>query len=147
MAVWKPTPITADVTKIAGYVRIRILVNRWFLAIHTFYATTFYTPDALTRSRAVHVCGALRLVGVTTMLGVSLQARRDTTQVMLGLSLQARWDTTLVRLILIVLGRRLWLHLYEGRVEMHKRMGGSVKEYQGDTGYVPGMSAKGCWRK
>ena len=28
--VWKPTPITADVTvtKIAGYVRVRILMNR-----------------------------------------------------------------------------------------------------------------------
>ena len=34
--------------------------------------------------------------GVTTMLGVSLRARRHTTQVMLGLSLRARWDTTLV---------------------------------------------------
>ena len=35
--------------------------------------------------------------GVTTMLGVSLQARRHTTQVMLGLSLvlRARWDTIL----------------------------------------------------
>ena len=30
------------------------------------------------------------------MLGVSLRARRYTTQVMLGLSLRARWDTTLV---------------------------------------------------
>ena len=34
--------------------------------------------------------------GVTTMLVVSLRARRHTTQVMLGLSLRARWDTTLV---------------------------------------------------
>ena len=33
------------------------------------------------------------------MLGVSLRARRDTTQVMLGASLQARWDTTLVHTI------------------------------------------------
>ena len=30
VCVWKPTPITADVTitKIAGYVRVRILMNR-----------------------------------------------------------------------------------------------------------------------
>ena len=42
--VWKPTPITSDVivTKIAGYVCVRILMNRWFFrifGIHTFYAT------------------------------------------------------------------------------------------------------------
>ena len=32
--VWKPNPITADVTvtKIAGYVRIRILMNQWFFS-------------------------------------------------------------------------------------------------------------------
>ena len=34
------------------------------------------------------------------LLGVSLRARRDTTQVMLGVSLQARCDTTLVKLII-----------------------------------------------
>ena len=44
------------------------------------------------RPRAVHACGALRLVDG---LGVSLWARRHTTQVMLGLSLRVRWDTTL----------------------------------------------------
>ena len=43
MAVWQPNPRTADVTvtKIAGYVRVRILMNRWFFqifGIHTFYA-------------------------------------------------------------------------------------------------------------
>ena len=32
------------------------------------------------------------------MLGVSLRARRDTTQVMLGVSLRARLDTTLVHI-------------------------------------------------
>ena len=26
--VWQPTPKTADVTEIAGYVRVRILMNR-----------------------------------------------------------------------------------------------------------------------
>ena len=33
------------------------------------------------------------------MLGVSLRARRHTTQVMLGLSVRAKWDTTLVYII------------------------------------------------
>ena len=42
--VWKPNPRTADVTstKIAGYVRVRILMNRdffIFLAFIVFYAT------------------------------------------------------------------------------------------------------------
>ena len=36
--------------------------------------------------------------GVTTMMGVSLRARRHTTQVMLGLSLRARRHTTQVML-------------------------------------------------
>ena len=44
VAVWQPTPKTADVTvtKIAGYVRVRILMNRRFFrifGIHSFYAT------------------------------------------------------------------------------------------------------------
>ena len=45
LAVWQPTTRTADVTvtKFAGYVRVRILMNRWFFSrifgIHTFYAT------------------------------------------------------------------------------------------------------------
>ncbi len=42
--VWQPTPKTADVTvtKIAGYVRVPILMIRWFFSyfgIHSFYAT------------------------------------------------------------------------------------------------------------
>ena len=42
--VWQPNPRMADVTvtKIAGYVRVRILMNRRFFrifGIHTFYAT------------------------------------------------------------------------------------------------------------
>ena len=41
---WQPTPRTAGVTvtKIAGYVCVRILMNRWFFCIfgiHTFYGT------------------------------------------------------------------------------------------------------------
>ena len=34
LAVWQPTPITADVTvtKIAGYVHVRILMNRCFFS-------------------------------------------------------------------------------------------------------------------
>ena len=44
VCVWQPTPKTADVTvtKIAGYVRVRILMNRYcfrIFVIHTFYAT------------------------------------------------------------------------------------------------------------
>ena len=45
VAGWQPTPTTADVTitKIAGYVRVRILMNRGFFSrnfgIHSFYAT------------------------------------------------------------------------------------------------------------
>ena len=43
--VWQPTPKTADVTvtRIAGYVRVCILMNRWFFprifGIHSCYAT------------------------------------------------------------------------------------------------------------
>ena len=44
VSVWQSTPRTADVTvsKIAGYVRIRILMNQLFFCIfgiHSFYAT------------------------------------------------------------------------------------------------------------
>ncbi len=79
------------------------------LAVIVFkFTVTFYTPGAyaLTRSQ---LCSTHELCtraepcdwlagaqGVKTMLGLSLRARRHTTQVMLGLSLRARWDTTLV---------------------------------------------------
>ena len=46
--------------------------------------------------------GGLDLARMASQLGVSLQARRDTTQVILGVSLRARCDTTLV---LSMLGR------------------------------------------
>ena len=41
VAVWQPTPKTADVTltTITGYVRVCILMNRWFFCIHSFYDT------------------------------------------------------------------------------------------------------------
>ena len=42
------------------------------------------------------------------MLGVSLRARRHTTQVMLGLSLRARWGTTLKRKS----NSRVWWAIY-----------------------------------
>ena len=51
-------------------------------------------PELCTRVEPCDWSGGAQ--GVTTMLGVSLRARRYTTQVMLGLSLRARWDTTLV---------------------------------------------------
>ena len=80
VCVWQSTPRTADVTvtKIAGYVRVGILMNwRFFriFCIHSFYfSPTFYTPgayaltcsQAVRRPRAVHACGALRLVGGCT---------------------------------------------------------------------------------
>ena len=108
LAMWKSTPTTADVTvtKIAGYVHVRILMNQWFFrifGIHTFYATaTLLNMHAmnmwLTDASGRWLWGRIDLCthGVTTMLGVSWQVRRDTTQVMLGVSLRARWDTTLV---------------------------------------------------
>ena len=45
LCVWQPTPKTADVTvtKIAGYDRVRLLMNRRFFrifGIHSFYATS-----------------------------------------------------------------------------------------------------------
>ena len=69
---------------------------------------------ALTRPRAVRRAHELCMraepcdwsagaQGVTTMLGVSLRAKRHTTQVMLGSSLRARWDTTLVLVIILCL--------------------------------------------
>ena len=111
MCVGQSTPRPADVTvtKIAGYVRVCILMNQWFsriFGIHTFYATATLLN--------IWICmqwtcswrwwwGRIGLCthGVTTqvMMGVSLRARRDTTQVMLGLSLRARWDTTLVMIM------------------------------------------------
>ena len=55
-------------------------------------------------------CGALRLVGGRhNNVGVSLQERRDTTQVMLGVSLRARWDATLV--FIMVLGHTIQIYL------------------------------------
>ena len=44
VCVWQPTPKTADVTvtKMSGYVRVRILMNWGFFrifGIHSFYAT------------------------------------------------------------------------------------------------------------
>ena len=95
VCVWKPTARTADVTKITGYVRVRILMKQWFfriLGIHIILCSaTFYTLGAhalntcSARDTTVNVCGALRLVGgcthaVTTMLGC--HCRQGTTQVM-----------------------------------------------------------------
>ena len=54
------------------------------------HAMNIYLTDASRRGR--RLWGGVCTHGVTTMLGVSLQARRDTTQVMLGVSLRARLD-------------------------------------------------------
>ena len=92
--VWQPTPKTADVTitKITGYVRIRILMNQWFFrifGIHTFYATAtllniwicMQWTDAVTL-----VMGADWTLHPWhhNNVGVLLRARCDTTQVMFG---------------------------------------------------------------
>ena len=88
--VWQPTPRTADVTvtKIAGYVRVRILMNRsffWhsyflryghFVEYMNMHAMNMWLTDASGR----WLWGRIGLFthGVTTMLGVSRQARSDT---------------------------------------------------------------------
>ena len=38
--VWQPTPKTADVTvtKVAGYVRVRIVMNRWFFPSYSWHS-------------------------------------------------------------------------------------------------------------
>ena len=111
--VWQSTPRTADVTvtKIAGYIRVLILMNRWFFRI--FGIHTFYACGSLMQQRWLRGRIGLCTHGVTTMLGVSLQARRDITQVMLGVSLHARWDTTLVSTIEwcneTILTHQIWL--------------------------------------
>ena len=106
LAMWQPTPTTADVTvtKIAGYVRVRILMNRWFFrifGIRTFYATaTLLNIWIYTQwTDAADLWGQIRLCTHafrnSSNVGVSLRARHDTTQVMLGVSLPVRCDTTL----------------------------------------------------
>ena len=125
--VWQSTSRTADVTvtKIAGYVRVRILMNRWFFFVFLAFILFlsyghFFTSRVHMHLQAHKLCGAHELCmladlcdwsagghGVTTMFWVSLRARRHTTQVMLGLSLRARWDTTLV----IITRKDSWLTL------------------------------------
>ena len=80
-----------------------------FLAFILFKLRSLFTHRVHMHLHAHKLCGAHELCmhaepyewsagahGVTTILGVPLQARRHTAQVMLGLSLRARWDTTLV---------------------------------------------------
>ena len=102
--VWQSTPRTADatVTKIAGYVHVRILMNRVFflvfLAFIVFKFLSTFTRRVHMHLYAHKLCSArdpctraepgdwsVGAHGVTTMLGVSLRARRHTTQVILGL--------------------------------------------------------------
>ena len=127
----KPTPITADVTKSAGYVRVRILMNRYFFSY--FWHSYFLTYGQFVEYMKMHAAGCwldktvwispLYLIGdgrlcmngltqlgcvggfdfalmASQLLGVSLQATRDTTKQMLGVSLRARWDATLVLLMM-----------------------------------------------
>ena len=55
MAVWQPASTTADVTvtKIAGYIRVRIIMNRGFFrifGIHSFYVTATLLNISLSRA-------------------------------------------------------------------------------------------------
>ena len=86
VCVWQPTPRTADVTvtKIAGYVRVCILMNRWWFFV--FLAFILFTLRPLCwiyeyawNEHVAHwfkrpVIG-LCTHGITTMLVVSLRAR------------------------------------------------------------------------
>ena len=95
--VWQPTPRTADVTvtKIAAYVRVRILVNRWFFFV--FLACILFTlrpicwiyelmyPADWTLHPWRH--DSSNVGGVTAG-----QARHNSS--ILGVSLRARWYTT-----------------------------------------------------
>ena len=110
VCVWQPTPRRADVTvtTIAGYVRVRILVERWFFSYfgsHTFYATATllniwicmqWTCGSL--MQAAGDCGAdwtLHPRCHNNVGGVTAgQARRNSSNV--GVLLRAKWDTTLV---------------------------------------------------
>ncbi len=67
VCVWQSTPRTADVTvtKIASYVRVRILVNRSFFSrifgIHSFYSTaTLLNSAASGVSRMLHAVAPSR---------------------------------------------------------------------------------------
>ena len=67
-------------------------INRFRNRLHG--QTTTYT---LTSYAGLMSCVRVRSLAVG--VGVSLRARRHTTQVMLGLSLRVRWNTTLAYII------------------------------------------------
>ena len=53
VCVWQPSPKTADVTKIAGYVHVCILMNLWFFrvfGIDSFDATATLLNMSLSRA-------------------------------------------------------------------------------------------------
>ena len=110
VSVWQPTPRTADVTvtKIAGYVRVRILMNRRFFrifAIDTFYATaTFNMPG----THALNTCGdhkrRMRSLAIGRRVNIASQqcwgvsagkVRHNSS--MLWVSLRPRWDAKFSR--------------------------------------------------
>ena len=79
LAVRQLTPKTADVavTKIAGYVRVRMLMNWWFFfvffGIHSFYATATLLNMSL--SPAMNVYGWLtQLAVVVGQIGLCTHA-------------------------------------------------------------------------
>ena len=107
--VWQPTPRTADVTvtKIAGYVRVRILMNRWFFFVYLAFILFTLRPLCyilLPACNSQWTCGSLmQPVGdcgggldVASMASQQCwgchcgQARHNS--ILLGVSLRARWE-------------------------------------------------------
>ena len=96
----------------------RIGVFFRIFGIHTFYATaTFYTSGAHALTTvALTSCARVRSLAIarrvhmaSQMLGVSLRARHDTTQVMLGVSLRASWIISKTLLHASKSPEKLWL--------------------------------------
>ena len=88
--------------KIAGYVRVRIIMNRWFVFV--FLAFNFLKllrvcKPCGRRSRLARAEPCHWSEGRHNNVGVSLRERRATKQVMLGVSLRAIWDANLVNII------------------------------------------------
>ena len=55
--VWQPTPADVTVIKIAGYVRVRILMNRWFVfVLLTFIVFTRLRPCATATLLNIWIC-------------------------------------------------------------------------------------------
>ena len=96
VTVWQRTPTTADVTvtKLAGYVRVRILVNRWFFSY--FGDTYFRTYCPFVEYMNIYAASWLCTHDVSNVGGVTASPARRNSSIV-GVSLRARWDTGQVR--------------------------------------------------